>query len=64
MRRFAGRAALAARATDKPRIRVAALMLLDGKVVTVRHRAGNATYHLLPGGGVEYGETLADALLR
>ena len=39
-------------------------MLLDGKVVTVRHRAGNATYHLLPGGGVEYGETLADALLR
>jgi ADP-ribose pyrophosphatase YjhB (NUDIX family) len=39
-------------------------MLLDGKVVLVRHRAGSARYHLLPGGGVEAGETLADALVR
>lgn len=30
----------------------------------VRHRAGPHTYHLLPGGGVEGGETLQDALLR
>jgi ADP-ribose pyrophosphatase YjhB (NUDIX family) len=43
---------------------VAALVLLDGSVVTVRHRAGSATYHLLPGGGVGWGETLADALVR
>lgn len=49
---------------DAPRIRVAALMLLDGKVVTVRHRAGEHRYHLLPGGGVGYGETLAEALIR
>lgn len=39
-------------------------MLIDGKVVLARHRAGHATYHLLPGGGVEYRETLADALHR
>lgn len=45
-------------------MRVAALMLVDGDVVTVRHRAGDAVYHLLPGGGVDWGETLADALTR
>jgi len=39
-------------------------MVLDGKVVTVRHRAGASVYHLLPGGGVDYRETLECALLR
>jgi len=39
-------------------------MMLDGKVVTVRHRAGSAVYHLLPGGGVDWGETLQAALER
>ena len=58
-------AALAAPATDStPRVRVAALILLEGRVVTVRHRAGRARYHLLPGGGVAWGETLSAALTR
>ena len=39
-------------------------MLHDDKVVVVRHRSGSATYHLLPGGGVGYRETLEDAVLR
>lgn len=39
-------------------------MLMDGKVVLARHRAGSATYHLLPGGGVDHRETLEDALIR
>lgn len=43
---------------------MAALIVLDGRVVTVRHRAGDRTYHLLPGGGVAFGETLSDALTR
>lgn len=55
---------MAARASDRPRIRVAALMLVDGKVVLVRHRAGASTYHLLPGGGVDYRETLEAAVSR
>jgi len=39
-------------------------MIHDGKVVVVRHRAGSSTYHLLPGGGVAYRETLEQAVLR
>ncbi len=46
------------------RVRVAALILLDRNVVLVRHRKAGSVYHLLPGGGVEYGETLASALVR
>lgn len=55
---------MAAQASASPRVRVAALMLLGGKVVLVRHRAGERRYHLLPGGGVDFGETLKDALTR
>ena len=47
-----------------PRVRVAAVLLVDGQFVLVRHRLGSHAYHLLPGGGVEAGETLEAALLR
>lgn len=48
-----------------PRVRVAALIVDDeDRVVVVRHRLGSSTYHLLPGGGVDYGETLEEALVR
>ncbi len=39
-------------------------MLQDDLVVCVRHRKGDDAYHLLPGGGVAWGETLTDALER
>ena len=55
---------MAARESNGPRVRVAALILDAGRLVLVRHRAGSATYHLLPGGGVGYRETVADALVR
>jgi ADP-ribose pyrophosphatase YjhB (NUDIX family) len=56
---------LAARESDRPRVRVAAAILDDsGRVVLVRHRHGKSRYHLLPGGGVEKGEALAAALVR
>ncbi len=55
---------MAPQAPDTLRVRVAAVMILDGKLVLVRHRAGDRSYHLLPGGGVEPGESLQDALIR
>jgi len=56
---------LAQPASSMPRVRVAALLVdRDGQVVVVRHRFGASTYHLLPGGGVDFGETLAAALVR
>jgi 8-oxo-dGTP diphosphatase len=64
MRRSEGRAALAAPACDHPRVRVAALLLIEGKVLLVRHLKDSRRYHLLPGGGVERGESLGEALRR
>lgn len=55
---------MARRASECPRVRVAALIVMDGRIVLVRHRAGDSTYHLLPGGGVDYRETLETALVR
>lgn len=39
-------------------------MRVGERVVCVRHRAGSDVYHLLPGGGVGYRETVGDALRR
>ena len=55
---------MVAQASEWPRVRVAALLLEDGKVVVVRHRSAGKPYHLLPGGGVDYRETLEAALMR
>jgi 8-oxo-dGTP diphosphatase len=37
---------------------------LEGGIVLVRQAKGGAAYHLLPGGGVEAGETVGQALRR
>ncbi len=55
---------MGARASEWPRVRVAALLLHDDKVVVVRHRSSGEPYYLLPGGGVDYRETLEEALKR
>ena len=46
------------------RLRVAAVLENAGRIVLVRHVKDTAAYHLLPGGGVEVGETLGAALVR
>lgn len=43
---------------------MAALIEIDGNVLLVRHRSYDRSYHLLPGGGVHYRETLEEALVR
>lgn len=37
---------------------------MDDGILTVRHVKDGRAYHLLPGGGVEVGETVGDALVR
>jgi len=54
---------LEAQATS-PRLRVAAVIPHGEGLLVVRHRKDGRTYHLLPGGGVEAGESLAQALAR
>jgi 8-oxo-dGTP diphosphatase len=46
------------------RIRAAALIWRDGEVLLVRHEKGGHSYWLVPGGGVDTGETLVDAATR
>ena len=50
--------------TSVPRLRVAPVIVKDDAILLVRHIKGGKTYWLLPGGGVEYGESLAEALIR
>jgi 8-oxo-dGTP diphosphatase len=47
-----------------PRIRVAAILRREDRVLLCRHEKAGREYWLLPGGGVDFGETLADALQR
>jgi ADP-ribose pyrophosphatase YjhB (NUDIX family) len=49
---------------SNPRIRVAAVIPDEEGLVLVRHRKNGEIYDLLPGGGVEPGETLEAALKR
>lgn len=53
-----------AQVPSSPRVRVAALLVTDGKIVLVRHRKNSQMYWLLPGGGVQWGETLSQSLER
>ena len=48
----------------EPRIRVSAILRREDRVLLCRHEKRGREYWLLPGGGVDYGETLADALQR
>lgn len=48
----------------RPRIRVAAILRKDGTILLVQHVKEGRAYWLLPGGGVDFGETLGDAVKR
>jgi 8-oxo-dGTP diphosphatase len=48
----------------EPRIRVSAILRWRGRVLLCRHEKPGKEYWLLPGGGVESGESLVDALHR
>ncbi len=46
------------------RVRVAALIISEGRILLAEHKKRGERYWLLPGGGLEYGETLEEALKR
>ena len=48
----------------EPRIRVSALLRWEERILLCRHEKGERQYWLLPGGGVNSGESLVDALHR
>jgi 8-oxo-dGTP diphosphatase len=48
----------------EPRIRVSAILRWHGRMLLCRHEKGDRHYWLLPGGGVNSGESLVDALQR
>jgi ADP-ribose pyrophosphatase YjhB (NUDIX family) len=49
----------------EPRIRVSALLRWEDRILLIRHeKPGRGEYWLLPGGGVNSGESLTDALYR
>ncbi len=50
--------------TMQTRIRVAALILQGEKILLAQHEKGGRRYWLLPGGGVEFGESVEEALHR
>ena len=50
--------------TIEPRIRVSALLRWQGRILLIRHEKPGKEYWLLPGGGVNSGESLVDALRR
>jgi len=46
------------------RIRVAGILLRGDEILLIAHKKNNDIYWLLPGGGVDYGESLEEALVR
>ncbi|HEX9379952.1 MAG TPA: NUDIX domain-containing protein [Gaiellaceae bacterium] len=48
----------------EPRIRVSAILRWRGRLLLCRHEKPGKEYWLLPGGGVNSGESLVDALRR
>jgi len=48
----------------EPRIRVSALLRWEDRILLCRHEKPGKEYWLLPGGGINSGESLADALHR
>lgn len=49
---------------QKIRFRACAVIIQDGEVLLVQHQKYDKHYWLFPGGGVHFGETLEEAVIR
>lgn len=50
--------------TELPRVRVAVVVTRGDELLLVRHRKKDRTYWLVPGGGLDYGESIAECATR
>ena len=48
----------------RPRVRVAGILIEDDRILLIEHTKNNKKYRLVPGGGVDWGESAAEALIR
>lgn len=49
---------------DSVRIRVSGIIIEDNSILLIAHKKDGQVYWLLPGGGLEFGESLEEALKR
>ena len=45
----------------RPRVRVAGILIEDDRILLIEHTKNNRKYWLVPGGGVDWGESAAEA---
>ena len=50
--------------TLRPRVRVAGILIENNKILLIEHLKKNKKYWLVTGGGVDWGESTAEALIR
>lgn len=48
----------------RPRVRVAGILIENNKILLIEHKKNDKKYWLIPGGGVDWGESTAEALIR
>ena len=48
----------------RPRVRVAGILIEDDEILLIEHLKKDKRYWLVPGGGVDWGESTAEALIR
>ena len=49
---------------SRPRVRVAGILIEDDRILLIEQTKNNKKYWLVPGGGVDWGESAAEALIR
>jgi len=48
----------------RPRVRVAGILIEDGRILLIEHTKNDKKYWLVPGGGIDWGESASEALIR